>query len=466
MLRLLKQYYPIRNVFFIMTESLVILASVLFAAWVQGGLESGIFTGEVLAKALLIALVCQIALYYNNLYDFSNPGDFRDLSLRLLQAIGAAAVILSLAYFIFPITIVKSDIFISSIALSIVFIISLRIFYAKMLDHGMFNQKIILLGSGNLARDINDAISEKIDCGYAVACIVLEEPHDKVGTRQPDMMFFLRNNIEGGLFNFAKKNDISKIVVALKEKRGGLPIEELLDCRIGGIDVLEGTTFYEMLTGKLQVSLVNPGWLIFSEGFKQSLINLALKRVMDVLFSLILLIVSLPVIAAASLMIKMDSKGAIIYSQERVGKRKKIFNIYKFRSMLEDAEALSGPVWAEEDDLRVTRVGKKLRQWRIDELPQLWNVLKGDMSFVGPRPERDKFVKELEQIIPYYHKRHSIKPGLTGWAQVNYGYGATIEDATEKLNYDLFYIKNMSLLLDLVVVFRTVKIVLFRRGAR
>ena len=466
MLRLLKQYYPIRNVFFIMTESLVILASVVFAAWVKGGTESGVFTAEVLAKALLIASVCQIALYYNDLYDFRNPGDFSDLSLRLLQAIGSATIILALAYFIFPVVIVKTDIFVPSIALSIVFIISLRILYTKMLDRGMFNQKIILLGSGDLARDIHESIADKIDCGYAIACVVLEGSHDEVGTRQPGTTFFLKNNIEGGLFKFAKKNDISKIIVALKEKRGGFPVEELLDCRIGGIDVLEGTTFYEMLTGKLLVNLVNPGWLIFSEGFKRSHIKLVVKRIMDVLFSLILLMLSLPIVILVSLLIKIDSKGPVIYSQERVGRRKKIFNIYKFRSMLENAEELSGPVWADEDDPRITRVGKRLRQLRVDELPQLWNVLKGDMSFVGPRPERDKFVKELERIIPYYHQRHTIKPGLTGWAQVNYGYGATVEDAIEKLNYDLFYIKNVSFLLDLVVVFRTVKIVLFGRGAR
>lgn len=466
MLRLLKQYYPIRNVFFIMTESLVILASVMFAAWIKGGIETGLFTVQVFAKALLIASVCQVVLYYNDLYDFKAPGDFSDLSLRLLQSIGAATIILSLAYFAFPVAVVKTNIFVPSISISIVFIISLRVLYIKMLGRGIFNQKIILLGSGDLARDISAAIVEKIDCGYTIACIILENQEDASIMCQENAMMYLKDTMSGELFQFAKKNDIAKIIVALKEKRGGFPMEELLDCRIGGIDVLEGATFYEMLTGKLLVGLVNPGWLIFSEGFKRSYLGLVLKRVMDLIFSLILLVLSLPVIFITSILIKIDSKGPIIYSQERVGKRKKIFNIYKFRSMVEDAEKLSGPVWANEDDSRITRVGKWLRKLRIDELPQLWNILKGDMSFVGPRPERDKFVKKLEKIIPYYHKRHAIKPGLTGWAQVNYGYGATIEAATEKLNYDLFYIKNTSLLLDLVIVFRTVKIVLFGRGAR
>ncbi len=466
MLRILKQYYPIRNVFFIMTESLLILAAVLFAAWVKGGVDSRVLSVNVFAKAFLIASVCQISLYYNDLYDFSDLIDFSDLSLRLLQAIGVATIVLSLSYFVFPTTLLKTDIFVPSISLSIVLIISLRILYAKMLARGLFNQKIVLLGSGDLAKDIQAAVAEKMDCGYTIACIVLEGPTDMAGVRRNDAAIFSRDNIEGKLFNFAKQNDIAKIIVALKEKRGGLPIEELLDCRIGGIDVLEGTSFYEMLTGKLLVGMVNPGWLIFSEGFKKSLLGPALKRAMDIVFSFLLLVSTLPIILIASLMIKFDSNGPVIYSQERVGKRKKQFQIYKFRSMVENAEAISGPVWADEDDPRITRVGKKLRKWRIDELPQLWNVLKGDMSFVGPRPERDQFVKGLEHVIPYYHKRHAIKPGLTGWAQVNYGYGASIEDATEKLNYDLFYIKNMSPLLDLVVVFRTVKIVLFGRGAR
>jgi sugar transferase (PEP-CTERM system associated) len=438
---------------------------VLFSAWVKGAGEGGVLSGDVLLKAFLIASVCQIALYYFDLYDFSNPVDFSSLSLRLLQAIGVATIILALVYVIFPFIIIKTDIYVPSISLSIVFIISLRILYTKMINRGMFNQKIILLGSSHLAHDIIEKISDKIDCGYTISCIVLESPEDEAKINQEGFLVFIRDNLDG-LFDFAKQYNIKKIVVALKEKRGGFPTEELLDCRIGGIDVLDGTTFYEMLTGKLLVEQVNPGWLIFSEGFKKSYFGLTLKRVADILFSFILMIITLPIILMASLLIRLDSKGDIIYSQERVGKRKKIFHIYKFRSMVENAEELSGPVWAGEDDPRITRVGKRLRQLRIDELPQLWNVFKGDMSFVGPRPERDNFVRELEKLIPYYHKRHTIKPGLTGWAQVNYGYGATIEDATEKLNYDLFYIKNVSFLLDLVIVFRTVKIVLFGGGAR
>ena len=253
MLRLLKQYYPIRNVFFILTESLIILASVLFSAWVKGGVESAVFSSEVFVKAFLIASVCQIALYYFDLYDFSEPGNFSDLSLRLLQAIGVATIILSLFYFVFPIITIKTNVFVPSISLSIVFIISGRIVYTKMLDRGMFNQKIIILGSGDLAEDIVAKISEKIDCGYTIACIVLESPEKETLAHHKGAMMFIGDKYDG-LFDFARRRGIKEIVVALQEKRGGFPVEELLDCRMGGIDVLDGTTFYETLTGKLLVA--------------------------------------------------------------------------------------------------------------------------------------------------------------------------------------------------------------------
>ncbi len=221
-----------------------------------------------------------------------------------------------------------------------------------------------------------------------------------------------------------------------------------------------------MLTGKLIVEQINPAWLIFSEGFHKSRIRRFLKRTTDLLLSITLLILLLPVIIITAVIIKIDSTGPVFFSQERVGENRKTYMVYKFRSMIAEAEKHSGPVWAQDGDDRITRVGSFIRKWRIDEIPQLINVLKGDMSFVGPRPEREFFVKELEDIIPYYGERFTVKPGITGWAQVSYGYGASVEDAIQKLNYDLFYIKNMSTFMDLMIVLRTIKIVLFSKGAR
>ena len=259
---------------------------------------------------------------------------------------------------------------------------------------------------------------------------------------------------------------IKKIIAGFKEKRNSFPTEELLKCRVAGIEVIEGNSFYEMLTGKLTVEQLNPSWLIFSGGFEKTRIRRLLKRSTDLILSFGMLICISPLILLVAILIKIDSRGGVIFSQERVGEKRKIYKVHKFRSMVADAEKISGPVWATDNDERVTRVGRLIRMIRIDEIPQLWNVFKGEMSFVGPRPEREFFVKDLEKQIPYYGQRFSVKPGITGWAQVNYGYGATVEDAIEKLNYEMFYIKNMSFWMDLVIVLRTIKIVLFGRGAR
>jgi exopolysaccharide biosynthesis polyprenyl glycosylphosphotransferase len=221
-----------------------------------------------------------------------------------------------------------------------------------------------------------------------------------------------------------------------------------------------------MLTGKLIVDKINPSWLIFSEGFRKSKSRRLFKRIVDLILALVLLVSLSPVLMLTALLIKLDSKGPILFSQERVGENRKPYPVHKFRSMVDDAEKESGPVWAQCDDPRVTRVGKFIRKWRIDEFPQIFNVIKGQMSFVGPRPERAFFVKDLEAVIPYFGERFSVKPGITGWAQVNYPYGDSIEDAKEKLNYDLFYIKNMSIFMDLMVIMRTVKTVIFGEGAR
>jgi sugar transferase (PEP-CTERM system associated) len=336
-----------------------------------------------------------------------------------------------------------------------------------ILNRGYFNQKIILIGSTGLIKNIKSEINERKDCGYHIVAEVPEASHrnkpnkDSVGNP---------GNLCGekyeGLAELARTNGIEKIVVALAEKRNNFPTNELLKCRVNGIEVIDGNSFYEMLTGKLVVNAINPSWLIFSKGFRKSRIRRVMKRSVDLLLSLVLLILFSPLILIIALLIKIDSKGSVIFSQERVGQNRKIYRMHKFRSMVQDAETMSGPIWAEDNDVRITRVGRVIRKCRFDEIPQLWNVLKGEMSFVGPRPEREHFVDQLVKIVPYYQERHTVKPGLSGWAQVSYGYGASVEDAIEKLNYDLFYIKNMTFFMDLMIVMRTIKIVLFRKGAR
>lgn len=267
------------------------------------------------------------------------------------------------------------------------------------------------------------------------------------------------------IFQICQTGGVDRIVVALDERRGKFPLEQLLICRLKGIPVDDGVAFTEQLAGKLSVESIHPSFLIFSDGFKRSAIFKRVKRILDIAGSLFGLIIFSLVSVVISIAIKLESKGPVLYRQERVGEDGKIFRLLKFRSMRADAEA-NGPVWAQENDQRVTRVGKVIRKLRLDEIPQMFNVLKGEMSFVGPRPERPFFVDQLKSEIPFYSERHVVKPGITGWAQISYRYGASKEDALEKLKYDLYYIKHMSLLFDLMIVFQTIKIVFLGKGAR
>lgn len=258
---------------------------------------------------------------------------------------------------------------------------------------------------------------------------------------------------------------IDHIIVALDDRRGNMPIAELLECKLQSRMIEDSVSFYEAITGKILVEKVNPAWLIFSDGFACGRMTYLIKRVLDLSLAVFILMASLPVSLLTALLIKLESPGPIFYRQERVGERGKVFSIVKFRSMRQDAER-DGAVWASQNDCRVTRIGKFIRKVRIDEIPQIWNVLRGQMSFVGPRPERPVFVEQLVQKLPYYSLRHSAKPGITGWAQICYPYGASEEDALRKLEYDLYYIKNQSIFMDLLIIFRTVKTVLFQKGAR
>jgi sugar transferase (PEP-CTERM system associated) len=265
--------------------------------------------------------------------------------------------------------------------------------------------------------------------------------------------------------SICQKGGVDRIVVALDERRGRFPLEELLFWRLRGIPVDDGVTFSEYLAGKLSVENLYPSSLIFSNGFKSSSITRIIKRGIDISGSIIGLTLLFPVNLMVAIAIKLDSKGPIFYRQERMGEDGKKFRLLKFRSMRANAEE-NGPEWAKVNDQRVTRVGRMIRKWRLDEIPQMVNVLRGEMSFVGPRPERPVFVEQLEEEIPYYSLRNAIKPGITGWAQISYPYGASKEDALEKLKYDLYYVKHMSFLFDLTIIFETVKIVVLGRGAR
>jgi len=465
MLRILKQYYPIRNALFVVGEALVIYASVLLACIIILGVETFSFHLEVVLKTLLITTVCQICLYYNDLYDLRITDSFLELGIRLFQALGVSAILLAIAYFAFPSLVVEEGVFVVSICIIIVFVVSWRFGYQIILNRGLFNQKVVILGHGRLAQNILGEIDWTRDCGYTVEAMIGELNGNPAETNPAAPLVKLGRGYQG-LRKLVSELRAEKIVVALEERRGGFPTRELLDCRMDGIEVLDGASFYELLTGKLLVEHILPGWLIFSDGFRNPRLRRFIKRGVDLLVSLLMLVLLSPLLVLVALLVKLDSRGPVLFSQERVGENRKLYRMYKFRSMVSDAEEQSGPVWAGDDDARITRIGRFIRMWRIDEIPQLWNVLKGEMSFVGPRPEREYFVEQLDEEVPFYGERFKVRPGITGWAQISYGYGASVEDATQKLNYDLFYIKNLSIFMDLVIIIRTIKIVIFSRGAR
>ncbi|MFP4035948.1 MAG: TIGR03013 family XrtA/PEP-CTERM system glycosyltransferase [Desulfobacteraceae bacterium] len=463
-MQIFRRYVSLRETAFVLGEGLLIFTAVYLASYFFFMPEADpLSLLEVLwPRILLVALVTQFSLYFNDLYSIRIPESTLDLGTRLMQAIGMTSITLAAIYFIFPDAIIGRWVFFLSLLFLICFLVSWRILYNIVISRRLFTQKALLVGSGELARDILAEVGLRRDLSFDIRTI-LGHPDETPSIDHPAAPF--RKGFDD-LCDLAEAEEATNIIVALDERRGRMPYRELLSCKIRGFNIIDGESFYERISGKLLVEKINPSWLIFSDGFRKPPFSRFLKRTSGLFLSSVMLIVTSPLMLLAALAIKLDSKGPVVFSQERVGQDEKPFMLHKFRSMRQDAEEESGPVWATEDDPRITRVGRIIRKLRIDELPQLWNVLKGDMSFVGPRPERAFFVEKLKQKIPYYAERFSVKPGITGWAQIMYPYGASDEDALEKLKYDLYYIKNMSLLLDLVVVFHTAKIVLLGRGSR
>ncbi|MBC2714555.1 MAG: TIGR03013 family PEP-CTERM/XrtA system glycosyltransferase [Desulfobacteraceae bacterium] len=456
---LFKKYYPWRNLLFVLGEGtliFLIINSVLIF-WI-GLSDFQEFLSFYVFRALVVTFVFQLCFYYFDLYDLKIIPSFPDHMLQVLQTLGFACIVLAFIYFLFPFLIISTRVFWCILFAAGLAVFFWRFLYFKILERRMFIQTIALIGTGKFAGEIVSAIEKKKDSGFKIVTFV----GDKTSPIVPEGLPVFSEIKE--LRELCEHRAIGKIVVALDEKRG-VPLHELIQYKFLGIEILGAARFYEELTGTVPVERVNPSWLVFSEGFYVGRMKRMLKRTIDIVAALTVLLIFLPVFAASALIIKLGSPGGIFYRQERVGENGKSFNIIKFRSMKKDAEK-NGPIWASTDDDRATKFGRFIRKTRIDELPQLINVLKGNMSFVGPRPERPVFVKELEKKIPFYSNRHVVKPGITGWAQIYYPYGASVEDALRKLEYDLYYIKNLSIAMDLLTIFHTIKVVLFHKGAR
>jgi sugar transferase (PEP-CTERM system associated) len=377
----------------------------------------------------------------------------------MMQAFGVGCIILAFLYTLFPSIIISTALFWKSYLIICVSLMAWRSMYHLVLEKKLFVREVILVGTGETAERIAQEIDSNQESGILISSFISSSPSQFDSGNIP--VFKSLADISG----HPQLSRAERIVVALDDRRGTMPISDLLKNKLQGRIIEDGISFYEAISGKILVEKVNPAWLIFSEGFDCGQATYHIKRLLDVSLAVFGLVVSLPVTLITALLIKLESPGPVFYRQERVGERGKVFSIIKFRSMRQDAEK-NGAVWAVQNDSRVTRVGDFIRKVRIDEIPQMWNVLKGQMSFVGPRPERPIFVEQLVEKLPYYSLRHSAKPGITGWAQVCYPYGASEEDALRKLEYDLYYIKHQSIFIDLLIIFRTVKTVLFRKGAR
>ena len=465
MIKLFRQYVSPRKMIFILGEGALIFLAVFLASFylLGGGTSIKGLLEMIWLKILVVVIVAQLSLYFSDLYEFKVTDSPTDLASRLIQSIGVTSVILAVVYYLWPDMIIGRWIFFASLILLLLFLISWRLLYSLGIKKKVFTEKAILLGSGELARNILGEIKSKKDLPYNVDLAMMydKNPHNNDKFEAITISYGF-----GNVCDFVEAEDIRSVIVALDERRGVFPYKELLDCKMRGINIIDGESFYERITGKVLVEKISPSWLIFSEGFVESKISRIMKRLVGIILSTVMLICFSPLILLVAVAIKLDSRGAVFFPQERVGKSGKLFMMYKFRSMQANAEEESGPVWTKENDSRITRVGKIIRKLHFDEIPQLWNVFKGDMSFVGPRPERPFFVEKLKETIPYYNERLSVKPGLTGWAQIKFAYSSTEEEALEKLKYDLYYIKNMSLVMDLIIIFHTIKIVLLGRGSR
>lgn len=414
-----------------------------------------------LVKAGLATFFCLTAFYLFDLYDFVVMHDRRELVLRLVQALGLAWIALALSFYAYPRLMLGRGISLIALPLALTLMVSWRVSIHWFLGHPSFGERILIVGSGNLAVEVAREVLNRPDAGYRIVGFVGNDA-EQLGKSliNPSVI-----GITSELDEIVHREDIDRIVVAMGERRGQLPTEELLQLSLAGrVAIEEGASFYERVTGRVSLPMVRPSWLIFSGRGRQARIASLTRSVVHRSVALLGAVLSLPLAILTAILIKLESRGPVLYKQERVGKGGRTFVLMKFRSMRVDAEA-SGPVWASKDDSRTTRVGKIIRKIRLDEIPQFWNILRGDMNFVGPRPERPHFVSQLAEEIPYYQQRHLIAPGLTGWAQIKYPYGASIEDARQKLQYDLFYVKNQGLTLDAIILFETVKIILFGRGA-
>ncbi|MCD2323133.1 TIGR03013 family PEP-CTERM/XrtA system glycosyltransferase [Sphingomonas sp. IC-56] len=462
MIRLFKHYVP-NAVLLLGLMDIILLLAAGEIGWLVRAQQIGMLPGQVterLPQLLAFATFLELAMIAIGVYGAEALQSIRHATARLLVAVSLGVIGLSAIYFVLPqLSFWRSNLLYAMVA-AVILLLLVRLLLGKALGGQVFKRRIVVLGAGPRAARLK-ALSKLPGAGFAVVGYVSMNEGNRVIPEAiaRDAIYNLADHVV--LLN------ASEVVLALEERRNALPLKDLLRVKTTGVHVNEISTFLERETGRVDLDSVNPSWLIFSDGFSSGrMVSSVFKRIFDITASLILLLLTLPLVLLTAILIKLESRGPAFYRQRRVGLYGQSYDVVKLRSMRQDAELPGVAVWAEQDDPRITRIGRIIRKLRIDELPQCWSVLKGEMSFVGPRPERPQFVDDLEQHLPFYAERHMVKPGITGWAQINYPYGASIDDARQKLEYDLFYAKNYSPFLDILILLQTIRVVLFPAGAR
>ena len=427
----------------------------LFVDWID--------VATMLGQAGAVSLCCITAFYYNDLYDLRVVRSFSLFASRLLQSFGVALMLLGLFYTIVPDAGMTEGAFVSGLLVAAGLLVPLRAIGYTIMRRRAFADRVLVLGAGPLARRVIQEIESRPNFRYAVVGVV----DDGTGVDAGDLPYPVLGPLER-LDKILDDVKPDRLIVALTERRGRMPLTQLLECGARGILVEDGLRTYEYFTGKLPIESLTPSFLIFSGAFRKSRLQMGLRRASSLLLAAVGLLLSAPLMAVIAVAIAIDSRGPVFFVDRRAGRGGRPFNLVKFRTMhpLPPGEMVASSVWDRDDELRVTRVGRFIRKLRLDELPQFWNVVKGDMDLVGPRPEILANVQTMSEEIPYYGLRHSVRPGLTGWAQTRFGYSVSLEQVTEKIRYDLFYIKQMSFWLDLRILVDTVKIMLFGRGAK
>lgn len=457
MIRLFNVYYPTRTLVLLLCEALLVGGSFLLATgYVDGpGTYIALIYENGALKIAGITIVTLLLSYYFDLYEPQRISGGWEIYFRLLLVLSVLSFSLAGLVYVLPDIYIAPHVFTIGIAILAIILVLWRRFYEWIISQSVFRERVYVLGDGARARAMIETLRLRRDAGMEV----VNGEGDKALTGN-------RERFAADLRGFRNsKPGIDRVIVAMEDRRGAMPVRELLDLRLDGVVIEDANTLMERLSGKLPLEGLNPSTIIFAHGFNVQPSQQIIRRLVSVTVSFVGLSICLPFIPFIILAVRLSSPGPIFFRQTRVGLRGRHFSVIKFRTMRKDAEA-QGAVWATKDDPRITPVGRFMRKTRLDEIPQLWNVLRGEMGFVGPRPERPEFVKWLSNEIPFYELRHMIRPGITGWAQVRYQYGASLEEAKQKLEYDLYYIKHLSIGLDLLIMFETIKTIILRRGAQ